>query len=103
MMRKQIRGSVLVLLLPVLRPPFSVPMAQALKERGNACFSRRQFEQAEQWYTQALELSPQTPALYTNRAAAAAELGKARQDAATAARRTLAAANHTPARLARAS
>ena len=53
-------------------------MAQALKERGNACFARRQFEQAEQWYSQALQLSPQTPALYTNRAAALAELGKAR-------------------------
>ena len=53
-------------------------MAQALKERGNGCFLRRQFEQAEQWYSQALELSPHTPALYTNRAAALAELGKAR-------------------------
>lgn len=56
-------------------------MAQALKERGNGCFLRRQFEQAEQWYSQALELSPQTPALYTNRAAALAELGKVRPQA----------------------
>jgi len=48
----------------------------ALKEKGNACFALRQFEQAVQWYSRAMEEAPGAAALLTNRAAALSELGR---------------------------
>lgn len=50
--------------------------AQQLKERGNAFFNRKQYEQAAEWYSKAIDAAPETHALYTNRAAALANLGR---------------------------
>mmetsp|Transcript_8325 Transcript_8325/g.9690 ORF Transcript_8325/g.9690 Transcript_8325/m.9690 type:complete len:251 (-) Transcript_8325:102-854(-) len=41
-----------------------------LKERGNAFFTRKQFDQAVVWYNKAIEASPKEHAVYTNRSAA---------------------------------
>jgi len=43
--------------------------------------SRPLASQAASWYSRAIELSPDSPALFTNRAAALAELRKARRPA----------------------
>jgi hypothetical protein len=77
--------------------------AQALKERGNGCFARKQYAevtaataareracprvlltpsalaQAAIWYGSAIEAAPADAALWSNRAAALAALEKARR------------------------
>eukprot|EP00240_Pyramimonas_obovata_P013701 CAMPEP_0118933648 /NCGR_PEP_ID=MMETSP1169-20130426/12108_1 /TAXON_ID=36882 /ORGANISM="Pyramimonas obovata, Strain CCMP722" /LENGTH=251 /DNA_ID=CAMNT_0006876439 /DNA_START=82 /DNA_END=834 /DNA_ORIENTATION=+ len=49
---------------------------QQLKERGNALFQRKQYDQALEWYTKAIAEDGTVHAVYTNRAAAYFNLGK---------------------------
>ena len=47
-----------------------------LKERGNAFFQRKQYDQALEWYTKAIAEDGSVHAVYTNRAATYFNLGK---------------------------
>jgi tetratricopeptide (TPR) repeat protein len=44
--------------------------AQDHKERGNAYYQRKEYDEAVAWYTKAVDLDPSQHAVYTNRAAA---------------------------------
>jgi len=44
--------------------------AEQLKNKGNACYRVKDYEQAIDWYSKALDKDPKNHALYTNRAAA---------------------------------
>eukprot|EP00793_Prasinoderma_coloniale_P005032 PRCOL_00000793-RA len=50
--------------------------ARELKERGNAHYMRKQYAQATEWYTRAIEADPSVASIYTNRAAALYAAGK---------------------------
>ena len=49
-----------------------------MKERGNAFFQRKQYDQALEWYTKAIAEDGSVHAVYTNRAAAYFNLKKVR-------------------------
>ncbi|GFH17098.1 uncharacterized protein HaLaN_13654, partial [Haematococcus lacustris] len=49
-------------------------MADALKAKGNAAFSAGQYEEAIDFFSQAIELDPKNHVLFSNRSAAAASL-----------------------------
>jgi stress-induced-phosphoprotein 1 len=50
--------------------------AVALKEKGNDAYKNKRFDEALNFYSQAIELDPQNMLLYTNKAAVFFEMGK---------------------------
>jgi len=56
-------------------------LQRAVRSSNHRDSSRPLASQAASWYSRAIELSPDSPALFTNRAAALAELRKARRPA----------------------
>jgi len=53
--------------------------ADDLKALGNAAFASSKFEEAEKFYSQAIEVTGGNAILYTNRSAARYQLGKVEQ------------------------
>ena len=63
---------------------YSAADVPELREKGNTNFAKQRFEEAEEWYSAAIDLAPADHQLYSNRSAAYAKLeqwGKALADA----------------------
>lgn len=54
--------------------------AEALKDKGTACYKKRRFEEAILWYSRGIVLAPEHNVLYGNRCAAMYELLNALAD-----------------------
>ena len=66
------------------RGEYSAADVPELREKGNTNFAKQRFENAEEWYSAAIDLAPADHQLYSNRSAAYAKLeqwGKALADA----------------------
>lgn len=50
--------------------------AMAFKKRGNTAYAQKDYQEAVQWYTQALDLDPTEATLYSNRSACHVSLGQ---------------------------